>query len=242
VAYTVVADASVIAAIATILDAKTVEEVGAALETALATNNALVTADLVGAVTAWMTPTSDPVDRPVVTTAAPAPTPVVQFTMNMDVADPAGFAANPDNIAPMEAAVADIASVPLDTVSVTLEVGGASNSTRRLLDARRLQDTYVIVNSEIAVADTTVAAALETTIAAVTPAQMTTSLETALTDAGVNVSALGLNVTSAATVTVTPAPPTSAPGAGQASGAILSCKAFSLAPLFAVSAWLLSHA
>jgi len=233
-AYTVVADEAIISAIAAALGATTNAEVGDALQAELLAAS-LAAADF-GDVTAWMDLT-DSVGRPV---AAPV---VVTFTMDMDVADPETFANDASNIPPMEVAVANLTGVDRADVTVTLTVG---TRNRRLLAVRHLQatsDTYVIVSSEISVADTTEAAAVSTTITEASPEEMTAAVQAALEDADVNVAALGLNVTGAsAPVTVTPAPPTAAPGGGQASGAVLSCKAFSLASLFAVSAWLLSHA
>jgi hypothetical protein len=171
----------------------------------------------------------------------------------MDVADPTAFAVTNKaaNELVVARAMAALLSVQQSAVTVTLSIG---TRTRRLAAAalRRLTTTgttYVIATTVITVADAAAATTLQIAAAAKTPAEIntgiTTQLLTTLTQA--QVTALGINVTSASAVVTTTtttnstsSSSTTSAGSGTASGAIKT--SFSVAPLFAVSAWLLlSH-
>lgn len=158
--------------------------------------------------------------------------------MNMNVADPAAFVDHENSKPAMEKAIATVADVLESAVTATLSVGGSSR-------LRRLQAGTVIVDADIEVEDATAGAALVTTLDAVTPEAFTNATLDALEELDVDTSDLGLEVTGVTSEYV--APPTEAPSSGNSglaggSGAIGSCKVSSLAPLLAVSAWLLAHA
>lgn len=142
----------------------------------------------------------------------------------------------------MEAAVADMASVNVELVSVELSVGNVTSGSRRLRDTeeRRLQDGEVVIcDANISVADEAAGDALAIGLQGLTPEEITTTAQAALTAAGMTVV---VNVTGgfeSVGVTVPPSPPPTP--SGQASAASLRWKAFSLAPFFAVSAWLFSN-
>lgn len=172
------------------------------------------------------------------TASAVLSSPAVKLEMSMTVANPAAFVADAATNEPiMVTAVAAIAEVEEADVSVDLRVGEAG---RRLL--RRLQDGgdasgTVIVDATIEVADANAGAALETLLGEVTAEMMTNHTLAAFDEAGIDTSALGLEVTGFTTEVLLPLPPST----GESNGATLGHKASNLAPFLAVSAWVLSH-
>jgi len=108
----------------------------------------------------------------------PVPMSVV-VTMSMAVADPEAFVADSNSKATVEAGIAAAANVAPHKVSATLTVG-----SRRLQGSgRRLQGT-VAVSAEI-LADTAAAVAgLAATVNAISSADMTTNINSALVTAG----------------------------------------------------------
>lgn len=175
---------------------------------------------------------------------APAPTPTVVVDLRLVVADPVGFVADPRNWDAMEVAVADMAGPEVDAEDVTVNLTVVNSTRRRLRDTeeRHLQETgEVNCEATISVEDTAAGNELKNTVEQLGADKIQAFAQEALTQAGSEVV-----VTVAATPTVdvqqapTPRPPP-APGSGQASAAGVRWKAFSLAPFFAVSAWLLSN-
>jgi len=166
-------------------------------------------------------------------------TPAVAVTLTMNVADPADFVSKPSSARAMKSAVATMAQVEADAVTVDLSVGSAA--ARRV---RRLQDTWVIVDAQIEVADADAATALDTSLTALDTDNITNFIMDALTAEDVNMTDLGLEVLRMATE-ITGLPPADTggmdSGSGTASGASLGCKASSVALFSAVSTWLLSH-
>lgn len=141
----------------------------------------------------------------------------------------------------MKKAVAEMASANENDVSVALSVGNASDSTARRLrnTERRLQDGEVVIcDANISVADATAASSMETALTALTPTAIAAVVQQEFTEAGITVE---FNVTSAMSVAIAlpPSPPPTP--SGQASVASSRWTAFSLAPCFAVSAWVLSN-
>lgn len=108
----------------------------------------------------------------------PVPMSVV-VTMSMEVANPAAFVADSNSQGTVEAGIAAAANVAPHKVSATLTVG-----SRRLQGSgRRLQGT-VAVSAEI-LADTAAAVAgLAATVNAISSADMTTNINSALVTAG----------------------------------------------------------
>lgn len=157
----------------------------------------------------------------------------------MEVADPTAFVENPESEGAMQIAVADVANVHVDTVSVDLS---AVPMTRRLLAARRLQQLVVAVEANITVADESAATALQTTIAAVSPEAMSNATNDALTEVGLD-DLFNVTVTALASEVVLPPSPAPPIPAGVANCASVRWKGYySLAPFVVVSAWFLSQA
>jgi len=165
----------------------------------------------------------------------------VEISLSLEVDDPQGFVDDARSAPTMKKAVAEMSGAEEDDVSVELSVGNAT-TRRRLRDAeRRLQeDEVVICDANISVADTTAANSMETTLEALSTAAIADVVQQEFITAGIEVE---FNVTSAISVQIVlpPSPPPS-PGSGQASAASSRWRSLSLAPLCAVSAWLLSNA
>jgi hypothetical protein len=105
----------------------------------------------------------------------------VTLNMPMTVDDPAAFVANEASKPAVEEGIAAAAGVSIHKVKATLTVPDPS---RRLQGSdRRLQGT-VDVSAEIQAENAAAVADLQTTVAAIEPAAMTTSLNTALESAG----------------------------------------------------------
>lgn len=161
--------------------------------------------------------------------------------MEMDVEDPTAFVNDERSAGAMAVAVAEMAGDSVDAGDVRVELSVGTRSSRRLLSVeRRLETEYVIIDADITVEDTAAADGLQTTLDLVTPEMMTNSTLDALEAAGWDTTDLGLEITLTATSISLPPAPAPAPS-GQASAASLRWKACSLAPFFAVSAWLLSN-
>lgn len=104
----------------------------------------------------------------------------VVVTMAMEVADPAGFVADPNSKLTVEQGIAAAASVAPNKVTATLTVG-----VRRLQGSdRRLQAGTVDVSADIQADTADDVAGLADTVGAITVASMTTNINSALADAG----------------------------------------------------------
>lgn len=171
--------------------------------------------------------------------------------MNLQVDDPVGFVNDMANWAAMESAVADMAGSGVDAEDVTVSLTVVNVTRRRLRDTeerrlqdheeRRLQNQEVLCAATISVEDTAQGNTLQGDLEQLTPAEIQVFAQVALAEAG---SAVMVTVAAAPMVDVhrgTTTMPPSPAGSGQASAASLRWKAFSLAPFFAVSAWLLSN-
>jgi hypothetical protein len=180
------------------------------------------------------------------TTPAPAPTPVVEVSLRLQVDNPVGFVNDEANWAAMEAAVADMAEVDVDDVIVNLTVVNVTRRRLRDTEERFLQDSApsqeVRCDATISVANTADGNTVQNLVEDLTPEEITTFAQTALEEAGLDVT---VTVAAAPTVDVqqaaTPPSPPPSTQSGQASAAGVRWKAFSLAPFFAVSAWILSN-
>jgi hypothetical protein len=180
------------------------------------------------------------------------------MTVNMDVADPQDFVSDANKAANqlvVAQSIAVLVNVQESAVSVVLSLGTRSNRRLAAAALRRLttNTTYVIATSEITVADEAAANIVKTAADAVSPTDMTTQVKAQLVASGytqAQVDALGLNVTSAAAVVVLPGTTNGTAtnatnatannvGTGTAAGAIKT--SFSIAPLFAVCAWVFSN-
>lgn len=163
------------------------------------------------------------------------------MSLTMEVEDPQAFVNEPGSQGVMRAAVAEVANVNVDTVSVVLFV---KNLRRLLLAERRLQATAVGVNATITVEDEAAANSLQSVIEAVSPEDMSNATNVALASAGLT--QFSVNVTALAAVIVLPPvtpSPSPPPSPGVANCASLRWKAYySLAPFVAVSAWFISQA
>jgi len=174
----------------------------------------------------------------------------VEVTLNLQVADPVGFVDDDANWAAMEAAVADMAEVDVDDVTVNLTVVNVTGRRLRATEERFLQDSApsqeVRCDATISVESTADGNVLQEALEELSPAEITEFAQLALEAAGIT--DVIVTVEAAPTVDVQQAatppspPPAAVPaGSGQASAAGFRWKALSLAPFFAVSAWLLSN-
>lgn len=122
------------------------------------------------------------------------------MTMSMTVEDPSAFVANANSKAAVEEGIAAAAGVERNKVDATLTVG-----SRRLqgLD-RRLQGT-VDVSAEIEADNAGAVAALQESVNSIEPAAMTTSLNSALADAGLPTVAVS-SLSAAAAPALSPSP------------------------------------
>lgn len=161
------------------------------------------------------------------------------MSLTMEVDDPLAFVNEPGSEGVMKTAVAEVANVNVNTVSVVLFV---KNLRRLLLAERRLQTTAVGVNATITVEDEAAANSLQTVIAAVSPEDMSNATNVALATAGLT--QFTVNVTTlAAVIVLPPVSPSPPPSPGVANCASLRWKAYySLAPFVAASAWFISQA
>jgi hypothetical protein len=104
----------------------------------------------------------------------------VTLSMSMTVEDPQAFVDDASSKTAVEAGIATAAGVSPDKVVATLSVG-----SRRLQGSdRRLQQGSVDVSAEIQAENAGAVAALQSSVAGIEPAAMTTSLNDALSSAG----------------------------------------------------------
>lgn len=161
--------------------------------------------------------------------------------MNLQVDDPVAFVADEASWDAMELAVANMADVHPEDVTVNLTVVNVTSRRLRDSEERRLQNQEVLCAATISVMDTDAADEVQSDLAGLTPDEITDYAQMALQDfnSDVTVTVAAAPEVAVQRGTTTMAPPTV--GSGQASAASLRWKAFSLAPFFAVSAWLLSN-
>lgn len=121
--------------------------------------------------------------------------------MGLTVAEPQTFVDDESSKAAVEAGIAAGAGVSASAVNAVLTVGGRRLAAR----GRVLQDAMVSVEATIEVEDAAAAATLQTTVAALAPSTMASSLNAALTEAGVTSGVTVATMTATAAM-LTPAP------------------------------------
>lgn len=123
----------------------------------------------------------DPLSPEVLLPLCAAPL-AVAVSVELSVSDPQGFVNNPASKEAVEAGIADAANVAADAVEAVLTVA------RRLEEEpRHLQGTGTVnVDATIHVADAATVATLKDSVNSIETAEMATSLNTALSGAGIN--------------------------------------------------------
>lgn len=101
--------------------------------------------------------------------------------MGLSVAEPQAFVSDDASKTAVEIGLAASAGVVASSVDAVLTVAGRRLATR----GRILQDGTVNVAATIVVADSAAAATVQTTVAALEPETMASSLSAALTEAGI---------------------------------------------------------